>query len=403
MAEQAGQFSQPTQGRPRLGGFELGVRDSTFSQQGTTVAIHATGVPGTPYAGYPATCYCRPFAPETSAALVATPWFEQSRAIRHDRLTPVIDAGVAGQTAFFVEPAIAGERISQRLRNRTETTPVQAGRMLADIHEALTVAWSAGFNLIVAPDTVRILPNGRVQLSLALSMCLNPKAGPGSEPAAQFQMACLVMSLFSGLIDLSPLGIEKLNGPDRMMAMSGFRERMGNLAEHVALVLAKAVNPDPGQRYPSAHAFLVAYGEALKATADELAFGAIEAKNQDGSAMAAVYAELIRRYDENHPEVVGPGGRLNGSFESTPMPVMPRVQPPLPQPQIEPIPAQPAPSPPMSLGGEPPLSPEIAAMLAGPVYEVSRPKNNPWFTFAAGTVLILVFFLFVAFLMISNS
>jgi len=55
------------------------------------------------------------------------------------------------------------------------------------------------------------------------------------------------------------------------------------------------------------------------------------------------------------------------------------------------------------LGNEPPLPPEIVAMLAGPAYQPSKPKNNPWFTFAAGTVLILAIFMFLAFLVMANS
>jgi hypothetical protein len=56
-----------------------------------------------------------------------------------------------------------------------------------------------------------------------------------------------------------------------------------------------------------------------------------------------------------------------------------------------------------NIGNESPLSPEIVAMLTGPAYEPSKPKNNPWFTFAAGTVVILAVFLFLAFLVMANS
>jgi len=403
MVELVSHQTQSDPGRPRLGGFELGVRDSTFSQQGTVVAVHATGVTATPYAGYPATCYGRPLAPETTAAILATPWFAQAKTIRHDRIIPVIDAGMSGQTAFFIEPAISGERVSQRLRNRTETTPVQAGRILADVWEGVGVAWQAGYDLVIDADTVRIVPNGRAQMSLALSMCLNPKPGPGSDSATQFQLALLAAFLLSGLADQASLGIEILSGPDRALALSSFRERLGNLAEHVAVVIAKALNNDPAQRYQTTQGFLVAYNEGLKATADELAFGAIEAKNRDGNAMAVVYAELITRYDENHPEVAGPGGRLNGAFHPGMATTMPIPQP------IEPIQASIQPAPPassavqVSVGTEPPLAPEIVAMLAGPAYQPSKPKTNPWIVFAAGTIVILTVFLFLAFLAMTNS
>jgi hypothetical protein len=403
MAEQIGQQPRPAQARARLGGFEVGVRDSTFSQHGALIAVHATGAAGTPYANYPATSYCRQLPAETAAAILATPWFAQAQALRSDRITPVIDAGIAGQTAFFIEPAISGERVSQRLRNRTETTPAQAGRALIDLLEGVGIAWQAGFDLVVAPDTVRILDNGRAQVSLALSMCLNPKQGPGSDLAAQYQFSLLTAMMLSGKADQAALGIDQLDGADRVMAVSGFRERLGNLAEHVVLVLVKALHADPSQRYPTTQAFVTAYGEALRATADELAFGAIEAKNQASSGMASIYADLIKRYDENHPELVGPGGRLGGAFHSGVPSALPSQQPSSATPSAA-FQTMPDAMPPFaSLGNEPPLTPEIVAMLAGPMHEPSKPRTNPWFTFAAGTVVILAVFLFLAFLVIANS
>jgi hypothetical protein len=403
MADEDGQSVQEAPGRPRFGAFALGVRDSTYAQQGTVIAVHATGVAGTAYAGYEATCYCRPVAEEDASEIIATPWFSQAQTVRHDRLTPVIDAGVAGQTAYFVELATSGERVSQRLRNQTETTPAQVGRILADILEGVNVAWQAGYDLVVSPDTVRILVSGQAQVSLALSMCKNPKPGPGSDAAAQFQLASLAVMLHSGQADQSSLGIDQLNGPDRVAVLSRFREQMGNLAEHVAVVLAKALDGDPEQRYATTQAFVAAYDEALNATADELAFSAIEAKNRDNGGMASVYSELIKRYNEKHPELVGLGGRLSPGYQAASASSLP-PQPPVVTPMSDSPAAAPSPQQPYaSVGSETQLTPEIVAMLTGPTHQVTKPKTNPWFTFAAGTVFILAVFMFLAFLVMANS
>src|SRR4029078_1284487 len=106
------------------------------------------------------------------------------------------------------------------------------------------------------------------------------------------------------------LCIDKLRGPDKMLYVSLVRERMGNLAELVAQVIVRGLDEDPAKRYSTVAEFLAAYKDALKATADNLAFGALEAKGRDQQGMAAGLSEFIRRYDENHEEIAGVGARL---------------------------------------------------------------------------------------------
>lgn len=352
------------------------------------------GAAGSPYAGHAAICYCRQVSPESASALAAAGWFERAQAVRYDRLIPVLEAGVSGQTASFTEPVTASERVSQRLARRIETTPAQASAILDDIHSALNAAWQAGVDLVIAPDTIRMLDNGRAQVSLALSMCLNPRPGSGSEGAAQFQLAILTALLLSGQGDPAHLCIDKLRGPDKSLAISLVRERMGNLAEFVAFVIVKALDGDPNQRYPTVSAFLAAYKESLKATADNLAFVALEAKSREGEAMASIYGQLIKRYDEQHQEIAVVGARL---AQPSPPPSIP------PNPLNTPLATPLTPGVPPFTGAEPPLSPEIAALLAGPAYQAKKPKSNPWLSFAGGLLVICIVFLVLAIFAMSRT
>jgi hypothetical protein len=319
--------------------------------------------------------------------------------VRHEQLIPVLDAGIAGQTAFFIESSVPGERASQRLQRGAETTPARVASILDDIHCAFQAAWQFGFDLAIAPDTVRLLDSGRAQVSLAFSMCLNPRPGAGSESSAQFQMAYLTALLLSGQSDPARLCIDKLRGADKYLGISLFRERMNNLSEFVALVLVKALDEDPAQRYPSVAMFLAEYKESLKATADSLAFGALEAKSREGEAMASAFGEMIKRYDEHHQEIAGLGGRLIPKGSPLAVGVFAPAQPVVLPPVASPSDVKPQ----IQLPSEMPLSPEIAALLAGPTYEPSKPRGNPWLGFAVGMLLIMVAFLAIVFVVMTKS
>ncbi len=400
MAEPATQTAQAESTRLRFGDFELGARDSTLNEQTGAIALHATGVAGTLHGGKAALCYCRQLSADSLATLTTAGWFERATSVRHDRLILVLEAGASGQTAFFVEASISGERVLQRLERRAETTPARTAYVLDDIHTALVAAWKSGVDLVISPETVRILDNDRAQVSLALSMCLNPRPAVGFESSAQFQLAFLAALLLSGQADPAYLCIDRLRGPNKMLGVSLVRERMANLAEYVALVLVKALDEDPAQRYSSVSEFLAAYKEALKATADNLAFSALEAKGRDAPGMAAVFGELIQRYDENHQEIAGVGARLAPKNSTSYPTAYPPSQTVVSSQSPVGLPPMQAPE---AVSGEKPLSPEVAALLAGPKYEVSKPRTNPWVAFAAGLLVIFVVFLVIALLAMTRT
>jgi hypothetical protein len=396
MAELAAQPGQPGPARPRIGNFEIGARDTTVADQGDAIAVQAVGAVGSLHAGQAAICYCRQNA---SGSVPGADWFERAKTVHHEQLIPVLDAGIAGQTAFFIESSPPGERVSQCLLRGIETTPARVAMVLEDIHGALHAAWHSGFDLVIAPDTVRFLENGRAQVSLAFSMCLNPRPGAGSESSAQFQMAYLTALLLSGQADPARLCIDKLRGANKYLGISLFRERMNNLSEFVALVLVKALDEDQAQRYPSVATFLAQYKDSLKATADSLAFGALEAKSREGEAMASAFGDMIKRYDEHHQEIAGLGGRLVPKGTIPMSPVLAPAQAVIPPQAFSHSHAKPQ----VQLPSEVSLTPEIAALLAGPTYEPSKPRGNPWLGFAVGMLLIMVAFLAIAFVVMTKS
>jgi hypothetical protein len=396
MAELAAQPEQSGPARPRIGTFEIGARDTTVAEHGNAIAVHAVGAAESVHAGQSAICYCRQNA---SGAVPSPEWFERAKIVRHEQLIPVLDAGISGQTAFIIESSAPGERVSQRLMRGGETTPARVAMVLEDTLCALDAAWQSGFDLVIAPDTVRLLDNGRAQVSLAFSMCLNPRPGAGSESSAQFQMAFLTALLLSGQPDPARLCIEKLRGADKYLGISLFRERMNNLSEFVALVLVKALDEDSAQRYPSVAAYLAEYKESLKATADSLAFGALEAKSREGEAMALAFGEMIKRYDEQHQEIAGLGGRLVPKGSPLAVGVLAPAQAVIPPSVLPQGDAKPE----VQLPPEVTLTPEIAALLAGPTYEPSKPRGNPWLGFAVGMLLIMVAFLAIVFVVMTES
>jgi hypothetical protein len=108
---------------------------------------------------------------------------------------------------------------------------------------------------------------------------------------------------------------------------------------------------------------------------------------------------MIKRYDEHHQEIAGLGGRLIPKGSPLAVGVVAPTQPVVLPPVLSPSEAKPQ----IQLPSEVPLTPEIAALLAGPTYEPSKPRRNPWLGFSVGMILIMVVFMVIAFVMMTKS
>ena len=370
----------------RIGPFEILGRLGGDAGAGI-VSLSVVGTDGSAFAGRAgvAQCFSAPkdeAGRERLAGLLA-----KLVGLDHPALAAPIHADVAGNVAYVVNPALAEPAGGPA----APLPPCLVAEHLLAVSAALETAHRAGYSHgDLSRRTVALGEEGPVVGGWSLF---------GRGPAAdQLGLAHLVIDWLAG----SPF-VETTDADDTQMhqrRLERLRRHLDGLTEQLVLVVARATDPEPADRYPSVTDFVAAFQQAVTRSAEDLVHGGFEAISNRAPQVASLMAASAERYDPQAPGL----DLLKLQLGGTGVPYSSVVVPPgLASAVASPVGQAPG-TPGVMAGLDPALTagipPEMLALIAPPIPTAGKPRNNPWLVMivgAAGLVLLLMIGLAIVF------
>jgi len=378
----------------RIGPFEILGRVTGDGGTGV-VSLSVTGLAGSPVAGRTgvAQCFSAPKDEDSRARLgnILAKLVE----LKHPAIAAPIHADVAGNVAYVVNPTPVDETPGMQA-TVPPLPPSLVAEYLITLSAGLETAHRAGFTHgDLSRRSVTVEEDGPVIGSWTLF-------GRGAE-ADQAGLASLAIDWLAGA-PLPDLGTDGVTLPsDRRLER--LRRHLDGLTEQLVLVLARASDAEPADRYPSVTDFVAAFQQAVAWSGEELVHGGFEAISHRSPEVAALMAASAERYDPQAPGL----DLLNLQLGSRSVPYASVVAPSgvggVGAPAVNPGAGGAA----VMAGLDPALTagipPEMLAMIAPPIAPAAKPRNNPWLVLmvgAAGLTLLLLIGLAIAVFANSN-
>ncbi len=207
----------------------------------------------------------------------------------HPNIVPLFDSGIADGVPYFVMPYIEGESLRQRLQSESHVPVADAIRIAAEIAEALTFAHGHGIlHRDIKPENILLQAGHAVVTDFGVARALSESdaaATPGAnltgqglvlgtpeymspeqasaDPAVDgrtdiYSLGCVFYEMLAGVAPFSG------GSPRETMALRfrgsplPLRELRPEISAHLEMVIRKAMDPDPAQRFASAADFLAA-------------------------------------------------------------------------------------------------------------------------------------------------
>ena len=351
---------------------------------------------GTPFSGQGglATCLAAPAdeaARESAAAMAA-----KLAALRHPFLIPVLEARLAGNVLYWVNPIEAGSPL-----------PEPSAQPLLPVLAVVTIIGAAAAGLQTAHDA------GLSHGALSVDSIVEAKAGSyavagvglAGQGAAQDQrdLAEIAIVLVAGRRWQESAISADVSIAEKVARAQRLREQLSGVTERVVNVVLRATEPEPTDRFNSVTEFAAHFAEAVRFSGEDLvhaAFESISARNVELARLLAAKAALYGPTTEGltllNLQLQGgsPFGPVSVVGGAIPAPTMP--------PELAQSLVQPGPTAPGGLSGAIPseltqgLPPEFLETIA-PQFEAVKPKRgiHPMFVLIIGGVVV-VFLLLVA-------
>lgn len=362
---------------------------------GGIVSLSVKGLDGTPFAGRHGVAQCFAAPKDEAGRTHLGRILANLVGMDHPAIAAPLHADVAGNVAYVVNRAPVDE--SPGVLAHVEALPPSlVAEYLIPVSAGLETAHRAGFSHgDLSRRSVALQEGSPVIGGWTLF-------GRGPE-ADQAGLANLVIDWLAGaalpetISDGASLSTER--------RVERLRRHVDGLTEQLVLVLARASEAEPDNRYPSVTDFVVAFQEAVTRSGEDLVHGGFEAISNRSPEVAALMAASAERYDQQaqgldllklhlgnrsvpYASVVAPSG--TGGMGSPPVTSGPSDA------------AAVTGLDPMLTAGIPP---EMLALIAPAIAPVAKPRNNPWLVMivgAAGLTLLLMVGLAIAVFANSN-
>jgi serine/threonine protein kinase len=217
--------------------------------------------------------------PEQAAALAEELGRATEAGLIHPSIVEPVAAGLEGTVAYRAEEYVAAESLDVAMRHYAPAALDKALPFIAQLASAIDTARAAGVghgalhprDIFVTPDEARATGFGVVDALDRLGLRA-PVRRPYSPPE---RIAGKTWSTPADVFSLGAIAFELLTGRrpsglgDQMGSLNG--AALGSHGDAIRAVLAKAMDEDPGARYPTAGAF----ASALAAASDQATASAV--------------------------------------------------------------------------------------------------------------------------------
>ena len=366
----------------RIGPFEILGRMAGEGGTGI-VSLSVKGLGGTPLAGRTgvAQCFSAPRDEAGRARLGGI--LSNLVGLDHPAIAAPVHVDVTGKVAYLVNATPVGQATAPQAP-ADPLPPSSVAEPLIAVSAGLETAHRAGFSHgDLSRRSVILEESGPVIGGWTLF---------GRSPEAdQAGLAALVIDWLAG----SPLPDQGGDGASIVpeQRVEWLRGHLDGLTEQLVLVLARATESEPADRYPSVTDFVAAFQQAVSRSGEDLVHGGFEAISSRSPEVAARMAASAERYDPQaagldllklqlgnrsvpYASVMAP--TVIGALKSSPsghgsggLAVMARLDPALTA----------------------CTPPEMLALIAPPIAATAKPRNNPWLVLmvgAAGLTLLLM-------------
>ena len=199
----------------------------------------------------------------------------RAAALSHPNVVAVFDEGEDGPDAFMVMEYVRGRTLRDVVEERGALAPVEAGRIVAQVADALDAAHAAGvIHCDVKPANVILDERGLAKLTdfgvaraargpvehelIATPRYIAPERIEGKAPTPAsdvYGLGLVAYELIAGRppfqgVETEDLLRERLDGPPPSL-----RAAVAGISPDLDLVIAKALARDPAKRYQSAGQF----------------------------------------------------------------------------------------------------------------------------------------------------
>jgi len=377
----------------RIGPFEILGRMAGDGGIGM-VSLSVKGLDGTPLAGRTGVARCFSAPKDEAGRSRLGGILAKLVALDHLAIAAPIHADVAGNVAYVVNAAPVDETPGLQAAV-APLPPSLVGEYLIAVSAGLEAAHRAGFTHgDISRRSVAVGEHGPVIGGWTLF-------GRGPE-ADQAGLASLVIDWLAG----APLPQPGADGATLTLErrVERLRRHLDGLTEQLVLVLARACQAEPADRYPSVTDFVAAFQEAVTRSGEDLVHGGFEAISNRSPEVAALMAASAERYDPETPGL----DLLKIQLGSRSVPYA-AVVAPSGMGGVGSPPAGPGAGGPAVMAGLDPaltagIPPEMLALIAPPITPVAKPRNNPWLVMMVGAAgLTLLLMVGLAIVVLANS
>ncbi|HEY6853644.1 MAG TPA: protein kinase [Gemmatimonadales bacterium] len=225
--------------------------------------------------------------PELAASLGAERFLREihiAAGLTHPHILPLIDSGEAGTLLYYVTPYVTDGSLRDRLERERRLALAEATRIARDVGAALDYAHRQQLvhrdvkpeNILFADGHAVLADFGiarafsaagseavtEVGLALGTPEYMSPEQAAGERDLRSgsdlYSLACVVYEMLAGVPPISGAGSRAIMARQVSATPTPLRALRPEAPVHVERTLARALAKDPGERFPSAGAFVAA-------------------------------------------------------------------------------------------------------------------------------------------------
>ena len=274
---------------PRIGSF-LVAGDDPVSPEGDGSSVRVIGADESGFAGRKAVARMAPVPTTPDERAVLEVSLAKLRHLTHGAFSPILEAGIEEQSAFWVFAEPVGKTIGDQLAGGSWS--------ISRVHEL--VKWLGGA-LQIAHEVG--LSHGAIN---AVSVYLQGDGTPelfglgpnGNGPAQdQLDLAMLAIQLLAGKPWNEREPTLEPDADSHAWRAQQLREFLPDCTARIAACLARATESDPSARFATMAEFVSGFDEAMRMSADDLVHGAYEAISARSPELARLLADRAASYD----------------------------------------------------------------------------------------------------------